>query len=72
MERVVCRKIILTEGVARTVNKKGSIGSRGPMSGGPQMDERKVKRIMDKSSHCGVSLSADEARSVSEFVSSAA
>ncbi len=71
-ERAVTRKIALTEGTSGSAAAKGGVRSRAARAGGLQSGEGRVKRILDKSALCGVSLSVSEARSVNEFIRGAA
>ncbi len=65
------RKIFLTEGVARASGAMVGAGAREALPGEATTRGRKVRRILDKSARCGVSLSVAEAGSLGDFVGGA-
>ncbi len=69
LDRAMSRKVFLAEGAARKLCSKVGKGNRERRSKFLLPDERKIRSIIDKSALCGVSLTYDEACSVSTAAS---
>ncbi len=69
LDRAMTRKVCLAEGAARNLYSKAGKGNMGKSSKLPMSGGRKIRRIVDKSALCGISLSYDDACSVSTFTS---
>ncbi len=69
LDRAMSRKIFLDEGAARAPASKVGKGVRGKTPKPPMPGDRMIRRIVAMSDLCGVSLSPDEACSVSTFSS---